>query len=173
MTSPCRYRLERSSRTPPPGRTMGPDLAITRGYAQHNEEMALAVVPADASGPGVESIHGLTGCCDTILQWSPDDTSILVMPEDGSDRITTQHLLLDPVDRPHRDGAVDGDEPSGLAANRSLVGALGTATLVAGLMHRSASRIWLGPSVTRRTPAKQKVTRCSTPPMGRRVRVTE
>jgi len=75
----------------------GTRLAITRGYAQHNEDMALAVVPADASGTGVESIHGLTGCCDTMLQWSPDDTSVLVMPEGGNDGITTQHLLLDPL----------------------------------------------------------------------------
>jgi Tol biopolymer transport system component len=73
----------------------GTRLAITRGYAQHNEDMAVAVLPADGSGEGVESVHGLTGCCDTILQWSPDDTLILVTPEDlnGQD---TQHLLLDP-----------------------------------------------------------------------------
>jgi Tol biopolymer transport system component len=74
----------------------GTRLAITRGYAQHNEEMAVAVVSADGSGTGVESTHGLTGCCDTILQWSPDDTSVLVMPEEMSDAITKQHLLLDP-----------------------------------------------------------------------------
>jgi hypothetical protein len=74
----------------------GTRLAITRGYAQHNEEMAVAVVPADGSGTGVESTHGLTGCCDTIVQWSPDDTSVLVMPEEMSDSTTKQHLLLDP-----------------------------------------------------------------------------
>jgi dipeptidyl aminopeptidase/acylaminoacyl peptidase len=73
----------------------GARLAVTRGYAQHNEDMALAVLPADGSGVGVESAHGLTGCCDTILQWSPDDTSVLVMPED-LDGKATQHLLLDP-----------------------------------------------------------------------------
>jgi Tol biopolymer transport system component len=73
----------------------GTRLAITRGYAQHNEDMALAVLPADGSGVGVESAHGLTGCCDTILQWSPDDSTILVMPEDSSGA-AVQHLLLDP-----------------------------------------------------------------------------
>lgn len=78
----------------------GTRLAITRGYAQHNEDMALAVVPADGLGVGVESDHGLTGCCDTILQWSPDDTSILVMPED-LDGQATQHLLLDPSTLAH------------------------------------------------------------------------
>jgi Tol biopolymer transport system component len=77
----------------------GTRLAITRGYAQHNEDMALAVVPADGSGVGVESAHRLTGCCNTILQWSPDDTSILVMPEaivTSGEPVTTRHLLLDP-----------------------------------------------------------------------------
>ena len=78
----------------------GTHLAITRGYAQHNEDMALAVVPADGSGVGVESAHGLTGCCDTILQWSPDDASILVMPEDLYGQ-ATQHLLLDPSTLAH------------------------------------------------------------------------
>jgi len=74
----------------------GTRLAITRGYAQHNEDMALAAVLADGPGTGVESAHGLTGCCDTILQWSPDDTSILVMPEEMSDSVTKQHLLFTP-----------------------------------------------------------------------------
>jgi Tol biopolymer transport system component len=78
----------------------GTRLAITRGYAQHNEDMALAVLPADGSGVGIESEHGLTGCCDTILQWSPDDTSILVMPEDLSGQ-STQLLLLDPSTLAH------------------------------------------------------------------------
>jgi hypothetical protein len=32
-----------------------------------------------------------------LLQWSPDDTSILVMPEAMRDGVTTQHLLLDPL----------------------------------------------------------------------------
>jgi dipeptidyl aminopeptidase/acylaminoacyl peptidase len=77
----------------------GTRLAITRGYAQHNEEMAVAAIAADGSGSakGIESDHGLTGCCDTILQWSPDDTSILVMPEEQSDSITKEHILFDPL----------------------------------------------------------------------------
>jgi hypothetical protein len=79
----------------------GTRMAVTRGYAQHNEDMALAVLPADGSGLGVESDHGLTGCCDTILQWSPDDTSILVMPETLNNAVTKQHLLLDPSTLAH------------------------------------------------------------------------
>jgi Tol biopolymer transport system component len=74
----------------------GTRLAITRGYAQHNEDMALAVVPADGSTAGHESAHGLTGCCNTILQWSPDDTSILVMPDTNLDGVSPEYLLLDP-----------------------------------------------------------------------------
>jgi hypothetical protein len=57
--------------------------------------MVVAVVPPDLSGTGIESRHKLTGCCNTILQWSPDDTSILVMPE-SADQTSIQHLLIDP-----------------------------------------------------------------------------
>jgi hypothetical protein len=73
----------------------GRRLAITRGYASLNEDMALAVVPADGTGAGVESAHHLTGCCDTLLEWSPDDTTILVIPE-TQDQQGKQYLLLDP-----------------------------------------------------------------------------
>jgi Tol biopolymer transport system component len=73
----------------------GTRLAITRGYAQANQDMVVAVVPPDLSGTGIESRHKLTGCCNTILQWSPDDTSILVMPE-SADQTSIQHLLIDP-----------------------------------------------------------------------------
>jgi Tol biopolymer transport system component len=75
----------------------GTRLAITRGYAPHNEDMVLAVVPADGSGTGVESAHKLTGCCDTLLQWSPDDTSILVEPDTDLDGVAPQQILFDPA----------------------------------------------------------------------------
>jgi dipeptidyl aminopeptidase/acylaminoacyl peptidase len=77
----------------------GTRLAIVRGYQQHNEEMAIAIVPADGTGTGVETEHGITGCCDTILQWAPDDSSVLVVPEDqtGADPVPTQHLLVSPL----------------------------------------------------------------------------
>jgi len=74
----------------------GTRLAITRGYAQLNEDMAIAVVPADGSGVGVESTHRLTGCCDTLLQWSPDDTSILVLPDTNLDGVNPDQFLLNP-----------------------------------------------------------------------------
>jgi Tol biopolymer transport system component len=74
----------------------GTRLAITRGYAKHNEDMAIAAVPADGTGTGIESTHGLTGCCDTLLQWSPDDTSVLVMPDTNHDGVNPEYLLFDP-----------------------------------------------------------------------------
>ena len=71
-------------------------IAITRGFATRNQDIALAVVPADGSGTGTETIHGVTGCCDTTLGWSPDDLSILVLPEDLKGQ-PTQQLLWNPL----------------------------------------------------------------------------
>ena len=36
-------------------------LVLNRGYALDDSDMVLAVVPADGSGPGQETAHGLTG----------------------------------------------------------------------------------------------------------------
>jgi len=55
--------------------------------------MTLAVLPASGSTVGVETIRGLTGCCDTVLEWAPDDKSILVSPEDLNGVINPQKLL--------------------------------------------------------------------------------
>jgi Tol biopolymer transport system component len=73
-------------------------IVVTRGYSTHNQEMTLAVLPADGSGSavGVETARGLTGCCDTLLEWAPDDKSILVSPED-LDQVIQPQLLLDPA----------------------------------------------------------------------------
>jgi dipeptidyl aminopeptidase/acylaminoacyl peptidase len=88
----------------PPGATFqdnpewsndGSRLAVTRGFAEHNEDMVLAVVPSDASGFGVETKHRITGCCDTNFEWSPDDSTILVTPED-SNGAAVQQLLWTP-----------------------------------------------------------------------------
>jgi Tol biopolymer transport system component len=69
-------------------------IAVTRGYAAHNDQMTLAIVPADGSSVGIESARGLTGCCDTVMQWAPDDRTILVSPEDLYGQPTVD-LLLD------------------------------------------------------------------------------
>src|SRR5262249_36249859 len=74
----------------------GTRLAIVRGYAEHNEDMTVAIVPADGSGLGVETKHQITGCCDTIMDWSPDDSSILVLPEDLNSNMLPS-LLVDPT----------------------------------------------------------------------------
>lgn len=75
----------------------GKRLAVARGYAAFDQDMVLAVVPADGSGAGVETIeHRLTGCCNTAYVWSPDDTKILVTPNSFQDQMPIQQLLWDP-----------------------------------------------------------------------------
>ena len=71
-------------------------IIVVRGYAAHNQAMTLAVLPADGSTVGIESARGLTGCCDTVTEWSPDDTSILVSPYDLAGNAKPQ-ILLDPL----------------------------------------------------------------------------
>jgi hypothetical protein len=53
-------------------------------------------VPADGSGVGVETTHGIAGCCDNNLEWSPADTSILFHP-DPNNGGSGQELLIDPA----------------------------------------------------------------------------
>ncbi len=72
------------------------DVVLVRGYSTFNQAMTLAVLPADGSGVGVESARGLTGCCDNVMGWAPDDRSILVSPESLS-QATAPQLLLDPA----------------------------------------------------------------------------
>jgi Tol biopolymer transport system component len=74
----------------------GTRLAITRGYAPHNEAMAVAIVPADGSGVGVETTHGISGCCDNFLDWSPDDSSVLFQP-DANNGSSGQQILINPA----------------------------------------------------------------------------
>jgi Tol biopolymer transport system component len=71
-------------------------IAVIRGYAARNQEITLAVLPADGSTVGVETDRGLTGCCDTVYEWAPDDKSILMSPEDQSGQ-TKPQLLIDPL----------------------------------------------------------------------------
>jgi len=74
----------------------GTRLAIVRGYAAHNEDMAIAIVPADGSGFGVETARGLTGCCDNGLAWSPADDAVYLLGEDVNGNVKPQQLI-DPV----------------------------------------------------------------------------
>ncbi|HET9083079.1 MAG TPA: hypothetical protein VFN41_01650 [Candidatus Limnocylindrales bacterium] len=70
-------------------------LAVARGYADRNSDMALTVIPADGSSTGIETERGLTGCCDTAVEWAPDDTVILVSPND-LDGVRKPQLLWNP-----------------------------------------------------------------------------
>ena len=73
----------------------GTRIALFRGYTARNEDMVLAVVPADGSGLGVESPHGvITDCCDNRSEWSPSDDWILVQPVTVDGRQGAQ-LLVD------------------------------------------------------------------------------
>ena len=80
----------------------GTRLALVRGYGPRNEDVAVAMVPVDGSGTGVETPHSaaaggsITGCCDTLLEWSPDDSVVLVLPEDKSGAMLPQ-VLVDPA----------------------------------------------------------------------------
>lgn len=74
----------------------GERLAVVRGYGLLNEDMALAVVPVVDEGVGVETDRGLTGCCDTVYEWAPDDTTILMKPFDRTGR-PLPPLLWDPL----------------------------------------------------------------------------
>jgi WD40 repeat protein len=73
----------------------GKRLVIVRGYSTRNQEITLAVLPTDGSAVGIETDRGLTGCCDTITEWAPDDQSILISPTDQAG-VLKQQLLLDP-----------------------------------------------------------------------------
>jgi Tol biopolymer transport system component len=87
----------------PPGATFqdapawsndGRRLIVARGYDTRDQDMALAIIPADGSGVGVESQRGLILCCDTVYEWAPDDTTILVAPNGRSEDAAPQ-LLVD------------------------------------------------------------------------------
>ncbi len=89
-------------------------LVVSRGYALDDSDMVLAVVPADGSGPGRETAHGLTGSAT----WAPDDQSILVAPQ-PLNGTSTQNLLLDPATMSTKPTAwVADSEPSWQRAAR-------------------------------------------------------
>jgi Tol biopolymer transport system component len=71
----------------------GTRLAVIRGYGPHNEDVRVAILPADGSGTGIESQHAITGCCDNQMEWAPDDSAILLMPEDRNGAPTELNLV--------------------------------------------------------------------------------
>jgi Tol biopolymer transport system component len=86
----------------------GTRLAIVRGYAARNQDTRLAIVPADGSTTGVETKPRITGCCDTVMDWSPDDSTILVLPEDLNGNLTPP-LLVDPTTGTSTDASWGGE----------------------------------------------------------------
>jgi Tol biopolymer transport system component len=75
----------------------GTRLVVARGYAPHDQDMVLAVVPADGSGVGVETEHRITSCCTNSYEWAPDDTTILVTLYGFEDQQPLRQVLLDPA----------------------------------------------------------------------------
>ena len=72
----------------------GARLGVIRGYGPHNEDVRVAILPADGSGTGVETAQAVTGCCDNLMEWAPDDSAILLMPANGEGSMTA-HMLVD------------------------------------------------------------------------------
>jgi Tol biopolymer transport system component len=76
----------------------GTRLAITRGYAPYDQDMVLAIVPADGSGIGIETERRITACCANAYEWAPDDSVILMTPIGfGGAQLPLQQILIDPV----------------------------------------------------------------------------
>ena len=76
----------------------GSRLVAASGHTADNAQVYGAIVPADGSGPGVETDQALVvdgGCC-VHQEWSPDDRSILATPADVS-QLPLQQILWDPA----------------------------------------------------------------------------
>jgi WD40 repeat protein len=75
----------------------GTRLVTVRGYDTYGpNDDVVAVVPADGSGPGLETARsGLSGV-SWIFAWAPDDSSVVIAQEDVSGR-ATEYQLMDPL----------------------------------------------------------------------------
>jgi Tol biopolymer transport system component len=72
-------------------------LVTLRGYATAGlGDNVAAVVPADGSGPGLETDRSLFPDQGLNFEWAPDDTSIVVLPLDALAR-PLEWQLLDPM----------------------------------------------------------------------------
>jgi dipeptidyl aminopeptidase/acylaminoacyl peptidase len=75
----------------------GKRLALARGYAPHDQDMVIAIVPADGSGFGVETEHRITSCCSHAYEWAPDDSAVLMTAYGFEDQNPVRQLLIDPM----------------------------------------------------------------------------
>ncbi len=75
----------------------GTRLAIVRGYSpRSDEDVVVAVVPVDGSGPGVETARGLLASWPSRFEWAPDDSAILLTQGVQDPDQPLQQLLIDP-----------------------------------------------------------------------------
>jgi dipeptidyl aminopeptidase/acylaminoacyl peptidase len=72
----------------------GSRLLLRRGYTGDVDDTAVAVVPADGSGPGIEVKRRLDNCCGGH-EWAPDDSTILASTGAFSHEAVSQ-LVIDP-----------------------------------------------------------------------------
>jgi Tol biopolymer transport system component len=75
----------------------GTRLITVRGYdAYGTSDDVVAVVPADGSGPGVETTRSGTPDLSWTFAWAPDDTSVVLAKLGDNDRVT-EYQLMDPL----------------------------------------------------------------------------
>jgi Tol biopolymer transport system component len=75
----------------------GTRLVTVRGFATAGEgDNVVAVVPADGSGPGLETARSLFPDEGLTFEWAPDDTSIVVIRGDAFGE-PLESRLLDPL----------------------------------------------------------------------------
>jgi dipeptidyl aminopeptidase/acylaminoacyl peptidase len=75
----------------------GTRLVMVRGYAVSGEgDNVAAVVPADGSGPGLETARSLFPDQGLSFEWAPDDTSVVVVRHDARGQ-PFESQLMDPV----------------------------------------------------------------------------
>lgn len=75
----------------------GTRLATVRGYDAYGpSDDVVAIVPADGSGPGVETTRSGIPELSWNFAWAPDDTSVVMAKVDASGR-ATEYQLMDPL----------------------------------------------------------------------------
>jgi Tol biopolymer transport system component len=72
-------------------------LAVARGYAARDQDMVIAIVPADGSGTGVETAHHVTSCCSNAYEWAPNDSAILMTEFGFNNQQPVRQMLIDPA----------------------------------------------------------------------------
>jgi dipeptidyl aminopeptidase/acylaminoacyl peptidase len=75
----------------------GTRIVTLRGYDPYGQsDDVVAVVPADGSGPGVETTRSRIPDLSWVFEWAPDDTSVVIAQRNPADK-TTKFQLMDPM----------------------------------------------------------------------------